>query len=369
MRTCLLALLLAALALPLVGQEPGEVNVYCSLDQEFSEEILRDFEEKTGIKVRASFDVEANKTIGMVNRIISERKAGNPRCDVYWNNELAQTIRLKRAGHLQPYVSPSAATIPAGFKDAEGYWTGFAARARVIIYNTEELTEAEAPKSLRALNDPKWGDRAGMAKPLTGTTLTHAAALFSVWGETETKTFYRDLLRRKIRWEAGNAMVMRAVGQGNYAWGYTDTDDANVSRIKGHTTAIIVPDQGEGEMGTLLIPNSVAVIKDARNLENAKKLIDYLLSPEIEARLAKGRSAQIPLHPGVEAPEGVLRLDRLKAMEVDWEKVAEMIETHDEWLHESFEPKEAGGKKFLYFGLGALALVIVFFLMRGLRRS
>jgi iron(III) transport system substrate-binding protein len=365
-RPCLAAVLCLALALPLWAQE---VDVYCSLDQEFSEQILRDFEAETGIKVNASYDVEANKTIGMVNRIIAEQEAGNPRCDVYWNNELAQTIRLKRLGFLQPYASPNAETIPAGFKDAEGYWTGFAARARVIIYNTEALSAEEAPKTLRALNDPKWGGKLSMAKPLTGTTLTHAAALFSVWGESEAKNFYRDLLRRDIRWEAGNAMVMRSVGQGNYAWGYTDTDDANVSRIKGHQTAIIVPDQGEGEMGTLLIPNSVAVVKGARNLDPARRLVDYLLSPAVEAKLAQGRSAQIPLHPGVETPEGVLRLDDIKAMAVDWEKVAAMIEEHDEWLHESFEPKEAEGKKFIYFAIGAFALLVIFLLMRGLKKS
>ncbi len=88
-----------------------EVRVYCSLDAEFSEVILKDFEKETGIKVLITPDVEANKTVGLVNRIISEAK--NPRCDVYWNNEVAQTIRLKNKGLLQPYKSPEAAGKPA----------------------------------------------------------------------------------------------------------------------------------------------------------------------------------------------------------------------------------------------------------------
>ena len=89
-----------------------------------------------------------------------------------------------------------------------------------------------------------------------------------------------------------NAMVMREVGNGSYAWGYTDTDDANVSRIKNRPTAIVVPDQGEDEIGTLLIPNSVAVVKDARNLDQAKRLVDYLLSlrmkQTVPAAIAEG---------------------------------------------------------------------------------
>ena len=52
--------------------------------------------ERTGLKVRAQYDVEQNKTVGLVNRLIAEKDA--PQCDVFWNNEIAHTIRLKRLG-------------------------------------------------------------------------------------------------------------------------------------------------------------------------------------------------------------------------------------------------------------------------------
>ncbi|MCB9833132.1 MAG: extracellular solute-binding protein [Planctomycetes bacterium] len=342
--TAVLVVALLALSPSTFAQDKGVVSVYCSLDRDFSEEILKLFEARTGIKVLPSFDIEQNKTVGLVNKIISEEP--NPRCDVYWNNEVAQSVRLKSKGLLQPYFSANAVTIPAEFKDPEGYWTGLAARARVIIYNKDLIGSGARPGSIRDLADPAWAGRITMAKPLTGTTLTHAAALFALWGEEKTKSFYQDLLGNEIFWSQGNAMCMRDVGSGGFAWGYTDTDDANVALIKGMATDIIVPDQEEGGLGTLVIPNSVMIVKGAKNLDNARKLVDFILSREVEEKLAQGRSAQIPLHPGVPVPEGVLNLEKVKAMPVDWNKVGLMIERHLDWLKTNFEnPSKKPGEE------------------------
>ena len=129
-----------------------EVVIYTSLDQVFSEPVLQAFEKETGIRVKAVYDVEASKTTGLVNRLIAERP--NPRADVFWNSEVGRTLVLKDKGVLTPYVSPSAADIPDQFKDAEGYWTGFGARARVLIYNKDLVPEDRLPVSIFDLTDP-----------------------------------------------------------------------------------------------------------------------------------------------------------------------------------------------------------------------
>ena len=359
---CCLCLVLVVAAVA-TAQEVGRVSVYVSLDEEFSRSILEDFGTRHNIDIEITPDTEDNKTIGLVNRIISEKE--NPRCDVYWNNELGQTIRLKNRGLTQAYHSPSAADIPDAFKDPEGHWTGFAARARVFIYNTTMLSADELPSGLADLTDPKWAGKVTMAKPLTGTTLTNLGALFTVWGEEKTKAWVDELLASEMYWNKGNAQVMRDVGEGRMAWGFTDTDDAHVSRyVKGHPTDIVVPGQGEGGMGTLLIPNSVLIVKDAKNLENAKKLVDFILSTEVESKLARGRSAQIPLRSSVKVPPGVLRLDKVRAIEVDWEAVGRALEDQNAYLHERFQggDAEAGTKSQLALWLiGIPALLAVFF--------
>lgn len=96
------------------GGRKNEVVIYTSLDQVFSEPILQAFEKNTGIKVKISYDVEATKTTGLVNRLIAEKD--NPQADVFWNSEIARTILLKNEGILALYFSSSAEDIPSQFK-------------------------------------------------------------------------------------------------------------------------------------------------------------------------------------------------------------------------------------------------------------
>ena len=122
------------------SQNNKEIIVYTSVDQVFSEPIFSEFEKQTGIRVLPVYDVEAAKTIGLVNRLITEKN--RPQADVFWNGEFVQTILLKEDGVLAPYASPNARDIPAEYVDSQGYWTGFAGRARVLLVNTNLVAPA-----------------------------------------------------------------------------------------------------------------------------------------------------------------------------------------------------------------------------------
>jgi iron(III) transport system substrate-binding protein len=317
-------------------QQP-EVIVYTALDREFSEPIFEEFTKKTGIGVRAKYDAESTKTVGLTEAILNER--ARPRCDLFWNNEVINTIRLERAGLLRPYKSPAAAPYPASSHSPDGMWYGFAARARVLVINTNQLPAGRQPKSIRDLIDPQWYDRCGIAKPLFGTTATQAACLFAAWGDDKAKEFYRDV-KRNARILSGNKQVAEAVGGNSRAFGLTDTDDALAEIEKGMPVAIAYPDQREGDIGTLFIPNTLALIKDSPHPKEAEKLLDFLLSADVERQLAKGPSAQIPLQPGVEASPRVKTPAQVKAMEVDWAAAAAKWDTAADFLRSEFTGAE-----------------------------
>src|SRR4030042_1932745 len=130
------------------------VVIYASVDQVYSEPILKAFQEKTGIQVRTVYDVEASKTTGLVNRLIAEKD--RPQADVFWSGEFAQTILLKEKGVLASYASSSAMDIPSPYRDPQDYWTGYAARGRVLIINTDKVSPAHFPKSIFDLLSIRW---------------------------------------------------------------------------------------------------------------------------------------------------------------------------------------------------------------------
>lgn len=290
-----LGLVLSVLLLVITGcgdtdTHTQEVVVFTALDRVYSEPILKRFEEQTGIKVLVKYDAEASKTTGLINQIIARKD--DPECDVLWNNELVQTQHLAGVGLLEPYESPSAARFDAAFKDLKHRWTGFAGRARVFIYNTERVSPDDIPASLADMADPKWRDQIAIALPFFGTTFTHMSVLRQAWGDERLEQWLADVKANGVAIAPGNGPVRDLVASGERAFGLTDTDDAHGAMLDGKPVAISVPDARDG---VVLIPNSVAMIAGCKHPEQAKRLIDYLLSAEVEIALAEARSAQIPL--------------------------------------------------------------------------
>ena len=331
----LLCLFLAILAIAIVGcPSRDKVVVYTALDREFSEPVLDEFSKASGIQVLPKYDVESTKTVGLTQAIIAE--ASNPRCDVFWNNEIINTLRLQEKGLLLAYHSAVGEAYPEMFRDKEGHWHGFAGRARVLIVNTKIVPEADRPKSIYDLADKKWKNKTGIAKPLFGTTATHAACLFAALGDEKAKDFFRSLKKNDIQVQGGNKQVAIAVGNGQLAFGLTDTDDAIIEVERGSPVVIVYPDRASGDLGTLFIPNTVSIMKGSPHPDAARKLVDYLLSPAVEEQLAVGESAQIPLNPAVKVKPRVETPQTVHAMHVDFSAAAKKWDAAAEFLRDEF---------------------------------
>src|SRR5262245_28371305 len=124
----------------------GEAVVYAALDREFSEPVLAEFSKASGVRALAKYDDESTKSVGLTSILIQE--AGRPRCDVFWNNEILNTLRLEKRGLLEVYRSPQSAAYSEMFRSPGGTWCGFAARARILIVNTKLVPEDQRPKSI-----------------------------------------------------------------------------------------------------------------------------------------------------------------------------------------------------------------------------
>ena len=222
------------------------------------------------------------------------------------------------------------------YRAANGDWHGFAARARILIVNTDLVKPAERPQSIEDLGNPKWRGRVGIAKPLFGSTASHAACLFAAWGDDRAEAYFRRLKDNRIQVLGGNKQVAVEVGRGRLAFGLTDTDDALEERDGGQPVEIIYPDQQPGGIGTLFIPNTLAIVKGCPHPAAARRLVEYLLSPEVEAKLAVGPSGQIPLNPQVKVKPKVETPETVRAMQVDFSAAADKWDTAVQFLRDEF---------------------------------
>ena len=253
---------LTCLMLVLVGcRHSDSVTLYTSQDQQFAEPILAEFTKQTGIKVRPVFDSEAVKTVGLANRLLAEAK--HPQCDVWWSNEALRTRQLARRGVLE-----TNSIVEFGF------------RSRRIVINTNLLALASAPQSLLELTNAAWRGKVALAYPMFGTTSAQFIALRRQWGVAGWEQWCRALAANQPFLVEGNSVVVKFVGRGEAMIGLTDFDDIASGQREGLPLASL-PLSEE----SVLIPNSVALVRRAPHPAHARKLAEFLASDVVVEKL------------------------------------------------------------------------------------
>jgi iron(III) transport system substrate-binding protein len=306
-----------------VAIEKGTVVVYAAQDQVYAEPILREFEKETGIKVKAVYDSEAVKTVGLANRLLAERS--HPQCDVFWGNEEMRARQL------------AAQNV---FRETNG-WAAFGYRSRRIVINTNFISlpnsgRAElplgpnsgdaqqrvptAPQSLLELTNEIWRGKIALGLPQFGTTATHFHALKQLWGEERWLAWCRALAANKPFIVDGNSVVVKFVARGEAWIGLTDSDDVFAGQREGLPVAMLPISEEQ-----LLIPNTVGVTRNAPHSEAAQRLIDYLARREVAEKLVQANALEHTTY-GTDAT----------TIKPDWDALLNDLETTTKQLNEIF---------------------------------
>ena len=239
----------------------NEVIVYAAQDQVFAEPILKQFERETGIRVRTVFDSEAAKTVGLANRLLAEQR--HPQCDIFWGNEELRTRQLAAMGVFR----------------ATNGWASFGYRSRRLALREGE-SAVPAPSSWSDLTNAVYRGKISMANPVFGTTATHLLALRHRWGESNWLAWCRALAANQPFIVDGNSVAVKFLVRGETAVALTDSDDIE-AEIREGAKLQALPMSGE----TLLIPNTVAVVKNGPNPDAAQKLFEFLQTSAVTEKL------------------------------------------------------------------------------------
>ena len=230
--SCLRTLVIVMALLPFVcgcsssSQPKGMVVVYSSMDKEFAEPLVKQFQTETGIEVKAVYDTEDAKCSGLLNRLIQEKD--RPVCDVFLSEDPARTAVLKKRGITTPYESPSAKGLRPEFSDPDHHWSGMSARVRVLLVNTEHLKKDRLPlpTSVYDLANPIYKGKTCIGNPLFGTTTMHCLVIFQNLGQEKAKKLFEDMLKNEVHIVESDGDVKDRVVKGDFAFGLTDNDDA-----------------------------------------------------------------------------------------------------------------------------------------------
>lgn len=301
------------------GDEPGSLVVYSGRSEELVGPLIEQFEAASGVEV----EVRYGDTAEMAAQILEE--GDNSPADVFFGQDAGALGALAAEGRLVELTDEQLALVPEGLRDDEGRWVGTSARARVVVYNTDELTEADLPDSILGFTDPAWSGRIGWA-PTNGSFQAFVTALRVLEGEDGARAWLEGIQANSPKVFDGNTAIVEAVGAGEIDAGLVNHYYAFELQATNPDLAVANKYFGGGDPGGLVNVAGAGILDTAANAAAAGQLVDFLLSAEAQTYFAE-QTFEIPLAGGVAPVEGVPALDELTLPDLDLNQLDDLAGT------------------------------------------
>jgi iron(III) transport system substrate-binding protein len=234
-----------------------------------------------------------------------------------------------RLGQLEAGVLEK---VDARFRNGDGRWVGVSGRQRVLVYNSEQVTEAELPDSVLDLTGDRFAGKVAIA-PANGSFQDFVTAMRQLEGEDATQIWLTAMVANKPRTYANNNAIVEAVSRGEVAMGlvnhyynYRFQQESPGTPSRNHTFA-------DGDVGALVIPATASVLAGTDKTEEATRFLHFLLTEEAQ-RYFSDQTFEYPLVAGVPAASGLPPLASLHSPDYDvdalgggLERTVELIRT------------------------------------------
>lgn len=264
------------------------VNVYSGRHYQVDESLFQEFTRQTGIRVNL---VKAD-TDQLIHRLRLE--GSNTPADILITADAGRMVQCVEAGLLQPMDAEAVENVvPSSLRDAGHYWTGFTKRARVIVYDKERVDPSEL-STYEDLADIKWQNRILVRSSQNHYNQTLMASLVAAHGRDKALQWARGIVANMAQSPRGNdrdQVKAIAAGVGDLAIVNTyymglllHSSNAEERRV-GRQMGVFFPNQND--RGTHVNISGVALTAHAPNVQNAQKLIRFLLSEEAQTRFAR----------------------------------------------------------------------------------
>jgi len=305
-----LAVLAAALAATgCGGGSDGPLTIYSGREEELVAPLFEMFTEETGIEVEVRYGDSAE-----LAATIAE-EGGNSPADLFWAQDPGSLGSVE--SQLAELPQEILDRVDARFRDTEGRWVGTSGRSRVIVYNTDALSEDEVPDSVFDLTDPKWEGRIGIA-PTNASFQAFVTAMRLSEGDEKTRQWLLDLKKNDPKEYEKNTPIVEAAAAGeidvglvNHYYLYLVNEEQPGAPIANHFLA-------PGDPGALVSVAGAAVLASSDQEDSAERFVEFLLSDEAQRfYVDEAEEAEYPLVEGIEPKEGLPPLEELEGPDVD----------------------------------------------------
>ncbi|MCB8943174.1 MAG: iron ABC transporter substrate-binding protein [Ardenticatenaceae bacterium] len=292
--------------------DPGKLVVYSGRSESLVQPIIDQFAEVTGVEV----EVRYGGTAEMAGLLLEEGE--NSPADVFYAQDPGGIGAVADAGLFAPIAAEVLAEVPPRFADENGRWVGISGRARVVAYNTDEISDpaSQLPDDLMGFTAPEWNGRIGWA-PTNGSFLAMVTGLRAVWGEEQTSEWLAGIQANNPIVFDGNTPVVAAVGSGEITVGF----------VNHYYLYRFLAEQGEafparnyflpgGGPGSLIMVSGAGVLATAENADNAHRFIEFLLSVPAQQYFAS-QTFEYPLVEGVQTVPLLPPLAELDGVAID----------------------------------------------------
>jgi iron(III) transport system substrate-binding protein len=323
----------AALALTLVlalagcGGDRDALTIYSGRTQNLIGPLLETFNKETGIAVDVKYGDSAELAL-----LLDEEGDRTP-ADVFLSQSPGATGFLAGKGRLGQLDAGVLDKVDARFRNAGGRWVGISGRQRVLVYNSEAVSEAELPDSVLELAGDRFAGKVAVA-PSNGSFQDFVTAMRQLQGEEATEAWLKAMVANKPRTYANNNAIVEAVSRGevemglvNHYYNHRFAQERPGTPSRNHSFA------GD-DVGALVIPSTASVLAGSDKTEEATRFLQFLLAEESQ-RYFSDQTFEYPLVAGVPAAEGLPPLASLRSPDYDVDALGGGLERTVELIRSS----------------------------------
>jgi iron(III) transport system substrate-binding protein len=295
----------------------GTLTIYSGRSEELVGPLIERFKTESGLDVQ----VDYAGTTDLAATILEEGDASP--ADVFFAQDAGALGAVAAEGRLAPLPEATLGLVDTRFRADDGNWVGVSGRARVVIYDTRTLAEADLPTAIEEFIDPAWKGRIGWA-PTNASLQTFITAFRLMKGEEAAKTFVEGIVANEPKVYDGNDAVLAAVAAGEIEVGF----------VNHYYLMRQLKEQGEsfpvrnhfldgGDPGALVNVAGAGILTTSKNPTAAQAFLDFLLSVESQEYFAT-ETSEYPLIEGVPADPGLPALSELRSPDIDLSDLSDL---------------------------------------------